>query len=104
MPAMMFAEDFGFARFTEWLLDMPMYFIQRDDRYLDLAGCSFRTFMAGRLEAAQGHVATVGDFADHVTTAFTDVRLKRFLEMRGADAGSPAMMLAFVRLLGRLAV
>ena len=94
MPAMMFAEDFGFERFTEWLLDMPMYFIQRDGRYIDLAGCSFRTFMAGRLDAAQGHVATVGDFADHVTTAFTDVRLKRFLEMRGSDAGSPAMMLA----------
>ena len=94
MPAMMFAEDFGFERFTEWLLDMPMYFIQRDGRYVDLAGCSFRAFMAGRLDAAQGQVATVGDFADHVTTAFTDVRLKRFLEMRGADAGSPAMMLA----------
>ncbi|WP_158742232.1 glutamate--cysteine ligase [Acidisphaera sp. L21] len=94
MPAMMFAEDFGFERFTEWLLDMPMYFIQRDGRYIDVAGRSFRDFMAGRLDAAQGHVATVGDFADHVTTAFTDVRLKRFLEMRGADAGSPAMMVA----------
>ncbi len=94
MPAMMFDEDFGFERFTHWLLDMPMYFIQRDGRYIDLAGCSFRTFMAGRLDAAEGHVATVGDFADHVTTAFTDVRLKRFLEMRGADAGSPAMMVA----------
>ena len=94
MPELMFAEDFGFERFTEWLLDMPMYFIQREGRYVDLAGCSFRDFMAGRLDAARGHVATVGDFADHVTTAFTDVRLKRFLEMRGADAGSPAMMLA----------
>ena len=94
MPAMMFAEDFGFERFTQWLLDMPMYFIQRDGRYIDLAGCSFRDFMAGRLDAAQGHRATVGDFADHVTTAFTDVRVKRFLEMRGADAGSPAMMVA----------
>ncbi len=94
MPAMMFAEDFGFERFTDWLLDMPMYFIQRDGRYVDLAGASFRDFMAGRLDAARGEVATVGDFADHVTTAFTDVRLKRFLEMRGSDAGSPSMMLA----------
>ena len=94
MPAMMFAEDFGFERFTDWLLDMPMYFIQRNGRYVDLAGASFRDFMAGRLHAAEGQVATVGDFADHVTTAFTDVRLKRFLEMRGSDAGSPAMMLA----------
>ena len=70
MPAMMFAEDFGFERFTDWLLNMPMYFIQRDGRYVDLAGCSFRDFMAGRLDAASGHTATVGDFADHVTTAF----------------------------------
>ena len=95
MPALMFAEDFGFERFVEWLLDVPMYFILRDGRYVDMAGCSFRDFMAGRLrERAGPHPATVGDFADHVTTVFTDVRLKQFLEMRGADAGSPAMMLA----------
>jgi glutamate--cysteine ligase len=94
MPALMFAEDFGFERFAEWLLDMPMYFIQRDGRYVDLAGRSFRDFIAGRLRHVTPHEPTIGDFADHVTTAFTDVRLKRFLEMRGADAGSPAMMLA----------
>ncbi len=94
MPPLMFEEDFGFERFTEWLLDMPMYFIRRNDQYIDLAGCSFRDFMAGRLPQAEGHRATVGDFADHVTIAFTDVRVKRFLEMRGADAGTPAMMLA----------
>ena len=94
MPRMMFAEDFGFERFVDWLLEMPMYFIQRDGRYIDLAGRSFRDFMAGRLPEVAGQVATVGDFADHVTTAFTDVRLKRFLEMRGADAGSQEMMVA----------
>ena len=94
MPRMMFAEEFGFERFVDWLLDMPMYFIQRDGRYIDLAGRSFRDFMAGRLPEVAGEIATVGDFADHVTTAFTDVRLKRFLEMRGADAGSQAMMVA----------
>ncbi len=94
MPAVMFAEDFGFERLTAWILDVPMYFIQRNDRYIDMAGYSFRDFMAGRLPQAEGHRATMGDFADHVTTAFTDVRVKRFLEMRGADAGSPAMMLA----------
>jgi glutamate--cysteine ligase len=95
MPALMFAEDFGFERFVEWLLDMPMYFILRDGRYTDMAGYSFRDFMAGRLHAETGGlIATIGDFADHVTTAFTDVRLKQFLEMRGADAGTPAMMLA----------
>ncbi len=94
MPPVMFEKDFGFERLTEWLLSMPMYFIRRDDQYMDLAGCSFRDFMAGRLPQAKGHRATVGDFADHVTIAFTDVRVKRFLEMRGADAGTPAMMLA----------
>ena len=94
-PALMFAEDFGFERFVHWLLDMPMYFILRNGRYIDLAGRSFRDFMAGHLDnVTGGQVATVGDFADHMTVAFTDVRLKRFLEMRGADAGSPAMMLA----------
>ncbi len=90
MPPIMFEEDFGFERFTGWLLDVPMYFIKREGRYVDMAGRSFRDFMAGRL----GHAPTIGDWADHVTTAFTDVRVKRYLEMRGADAGSPAMMLA----------
>jgi glutamate--cysteine ligase len=95
MPALMFNEDFGFEQFVEWLLDVPMYFILRDGRYVDMAGCSFRDFMAGRLSDRAGSVAaTVGDFADHVTTIFTDVRLKQFLEMRGADAGNPAMMVA----------
>lgn len=95
MPALMFAENFGFESFVEWLLDMPMYFILRGGRYVDMAGCSFRDFITGRLKDRAGaEPATVGDFADHVTTAFTDVRLKQFLEMRGADAGSPAMMVA----------
>lgn len=84
---------FGFERYVEWLLDVPMYFVLRDGRYVDLAGKSFRDHMAGRLRDAAGE-ATLGDFIDHMTTAFTDVRLKRFLEMRGSDAGSPAMMLA----------
>ena len=94
MPRLMFAEEFGFERFVDWLLDMPMYFILRNGRYIDLAGRSFRDFMAGRLPEVAGEVATMGDFADHVTTAFTEVRLKRFLEMRGADAGSQEMMVA----------
>ena len=94
MPRAMFAEDFGFQRHAEWLLDVPMYFVIRDGRMLDVAGASFRDFMAGRVPALAGTAATLGDWADHVTTAFTDVRLKRFLEMRGSDAGSPAMMVA----------
>ena len=94
MPAAMFAEDFGFERYVEWLLDVPMYFVSRGGVYQDVAGESFRAYMDGKVPALAGSVATVGDFADHMTTAFTDVRVKQFLEMRGADAGRPSMMLA----------
>jgi glutamate--cysteine ligase len=94
MPAVMFEAGFGFERYVEWLLDVPMYFVYRQGRYIDIAGASFRDFMAGRIPEVAGQPATIGDFADHMTTVFTDVRLKRYLEMRGADAGSPAMMLA----------
>jgi glutamate--cysteine ligase len=71
-----------------------MYFVYRDGRYVDVAGVSFRDFMAGRSHHLAGTVATIGDFADHLTTVFTDVRIKRFLEMRGADAGRAEMMVA----------
>ncbi len=94
MPALMFAEDFGFERYVDWVLDVPMYFVMRDGEMIDLAGQSFRRFMAGDLADTKAGRATIGDFADHVTTVFTDVRLKRFLEMRGADAGSLEMMVA----------
>lgn len=94
MPAVMFEESFGFERYVEWLLDVPMYFVERDGAYQDAAGESFREFMAGRLPHVGGGRATLGDFADHMTTAFTDVRVKQFLEMRGADAGRPDMMVA----------
>ncbi|MCK8785084.1 glutamate--cysteine ligase [Roseomonas sp. NAR14] len=94
IPAVVFEDGFGFERFAEWILDVPMYFVMREGRFIDAAGGSFRAFMAGQLDALAGERANMGDFADHVTTVFTDVRLKRFLEMRGADAGSPAMMLA----------
>ena len=94
IPAAVFEEGFGFERYVEWLLDVPMYFVMRQGAYVDLAGRSFRDFMAGRLSGEVEGAATVGDFADHMTTAFTEVRLKRFLEMRGADAGTPEMMLA----------
>jgi glutamate--cysteine ligase len=95
IPAVFFEDGFGFERYVEWLVDsVPMYFIYRDASYIDVAGRSFRDFINGRLPNLAGTQATLGDFADHMTTAFTDVRLKRYLEMRGADAGSPAMMLA----------
>jgi glutamate--cysteine ligase len=94
IPGVVFEDGFGFERFAEWLLDVPMYFVMRDGKWLDAAGASFRGFMAGKLDALPGEAATMGDFADHVTTAFTDVRLKRFLEMRGSDVGSVAMIVA----------
>jgi glutamate--cysteine ligase len=94
MPEAFFAEGFGFESYVEWLLDVPMYFVHRDGGYIDLAGQSFRRFMNGALSHLVPGPATLGDFADHMTTAFTDVRVKRFLEMRGADAGSLDMMVA----------
>ncbi len=94
IPPVVFEDGFGFERYVDWVLDVPMYFIMRDGKMLDVAGASFRRFMAGDLPGHPGVRATMGDFADHLTTVFTEVRLKRFLEMRGADAGSPEMMLA----------
>ncbi|HYZ65057.1 MAG TPA: glutamate--cysteine ligase, partial [Acetobacteraceae bacterium] len=94
MPAIMFEEGFGFERYVEWLLDVPMYFLLRGKTYHDVAGESFRDFMRKGRNSLPGVTATLGDFADHMTTVFTDVRVKRFLEMRGADAGRPDMMLA----------
>jgi glutamate--cysteine ligase len=95
IPRVMFEDGFGFERYAAWLVEqVPMYFVYRHGGYIDVAGQSFAAYMAGRVPALAGVTATLGDFADHVTTAFTDVRLKRFLEMRGADAGRPEMMLA----------
>ena len=95
IPPVMFEPGFGFERYAQWLIDhVPMYFVYRNGNYIDVAGSSFRDFMAGRLHNLAGTVATLGDFADHVTTVFTDVRIKRFLEMRGADAGRSEMMVA----------
>jgi glutamate--cysteine ligase len=95
IPAVAFEEGFGFERYAEWLVDtVPMYFAYRDGSYVDLSGRSFRDFMDGKLGVAEAGIATMGDFADHMTTAFTDARLKRYIEMRGADAGSAEMMIA----------
>ncbi len=91
IPACVFEEGFGFERFAEYVLDVPMYFVAREGRLLDLTGASFRDLVRG---AIPGLAATMGDVADHVTTVFTDVRLKQFLEMRGSDSGSEAMILA----------
>ncbi len=82
-----FEEGFGFERYVDYILDVPMYFVYREGRYINAAGQSFRDFMAGRLPALPGEYPTLGDWSDHLTTAFPEVRLKRFLEMRGADGG-----------------
>ena len=82
-----FDAGFGFERYVDYILDVPMYFVYRDGRYIDVAGQSFRDFMAGRLPGLPGERPTMGDFADHITVAFPEVRLKKYLEMRGADGG-----------------
>ncbi len=82
-----FEEGFGFERYVDYLLDVPMYFSYRGGEYVDCAGMSFRDFMTGRLPALPGAQPTMKDWADHMTTAFPEVRLKRYLEMRGADGG-----------------
>ena len=82
-----FEDGFGFERYVDYLLDVPMYFSYRDGRYIDLAGQSFRDFLGGRLADLPGALPTLKDWADHTTTAFPEVRLKKYLEMRGADGG-----------------
>ncbi|MFB3149728.1 MAG: glutamate--cysteine ligase, partial [Alphaproteobacteria bacterium] len=82
-----FEDGMGFERYVDYMLDVPMYFVYRDGRYLDAAGQSFRDFMAGRLPALPGETPNLSDWNDHLTTVFPEVRLKHFLEMRGADAG-----------------
>ncbi len=82
-----FEDGFGYERYVDYLLDVPMYFSYRGGRYVDASGQSFRDFMAGRLPALPGALPTMTDWVDHMTTAFPEVRMKRFLEMRGADGG-----------------
>jgi glutamate--cysteine ligase len=89
-----FEDGFGFERYVDYALDVPMYFVYRDGRYIDALGQSFREFLAGRLPALPGAVPTLSDWADHLTTIFPEARLKRYLEMRGADAGPVDRMLA----------
>ena len=81
-------DDFGFADYVDWALDVPMYFIVRDGRYHDCTHVTFRQFMAGALKGeVTAWEPTLGDWTNHLSTLFPDVRLKRFLEMRGADGG-----------------
>ncbi len=82
-----FEDGFGFERYVDYMLDVPMYFVYRNGRYIDVAGQSFKDFLAGRLPGYPGEYPTIADWTDHLTTAFPEVRLKQFLEMRGADGG-----------------
>ncbi|MGE5260093.1 MAG: glutamate--cysteine ligase [Actinomycetota bacterium] len=83
-----FEDGMGFERYVDYALDVPMYFVYRDESYIDVAGASFRDFLTGKLAGLPGVLPTLDDWADHLTTLFPDVRLKHFLEMRGADAGN----------------
>src|SRR5438067_4837537 len=87
MLPFVFEDGFGFERYVDYMLDVPMYFVYREGVYIDASGQSFRDFLAGRLPALPGELPLIGDWADHLTTAFPEVRLKTFLEMRGADGG-----------------
>src|SRR6186713_2007620 len=82
-----FEPGFGYERYVEYLLGVPMYFAARDGKYIDAAGQHFRDFLDGKLPALPGEKPTIADFTDHLSTAFPEVRLKSFLEMRGADGG-----------------
>jgi glutamate--cysteine ligase len=94
MLPFVFEPGMGYERYVDYMLDVPMYFVYRDGAYIDTAGQSFRDFMAGRLPALPGATPTMSDWTDHLTTAFPEVRLKHFLEMRGADAGPWAQICA----------
>jgi glutamate--cysteine ligase len=82
-----FEDGMCFERWVDYALDVPMYFIKRGDSYIDVSGKSFRDFFAGKLDALPGERPTISDWANHLSTIFPEVRLKRYLEMRGADGG-----------------
>jgi len=94
MLPFVFEPGMGFQRYVDYALDVPMYFVYRDGKYIDALGQSFRDFLAGKLPALPGALPTLSDWADHLTTIFPEARLKRFIEMRGADAGNRAHMIA----------
>jgi len=89
-----FDAGMGFEAYVDYALDVPMYFIKRGDHYHNVAGASFRDLLAGRLSDVAGAHTTLSDWANHLSTIFPEVRLKRYLEMRGADVGSQAHILA----------
>jgi glutamate--cysteine ligase len=88
-----FEPGMGYERYVDYALDVPMYFVKRGDTYHDVSGGSFRQLMVGRLPQLPGVTATIADWANHISTIFPEVRVKRYLEMRGADAGPRDMLL-----------
>lgn len=89
-----FEDGFNFERYVEYALDVPMYFVKRGHKYIDVAGQSFRAFMKGELPGLPGETPTLKDWGDHLTTLFPEVRLKQYLEMRGADSGPTSRLAA----------
>lgn len=85
-----FDGDFGFQKYVDWVLDVPMYFVYRDGTYINALGQSFRDFLKGELPALPGEKPTLSDWADHMTTVFPEARVKKYIEMRGADCGDQA--------------
>lgn len=85
-----FDEGFGFQAYVDWVLDVPMYFVYRDGKYINALGQSFRDFLKGELPALPGEKPTLSDWADHMTTVFPEARVKKYIEMRGADCGNQA--------------
>jgi glutamate--cysteine ligase len=87
MLPFVFKDGFGYERYADYMLDVPMYFVFRDGKYIDASGLNFRDFLEGKLSVLPGEKPTIADWNDHLSTAFPEVRLKSFLEMRGSDGG-----------------
>jgi glutamate--cysteine ligase len=102
MLPFVFEPGMGFERYVDYALDVPLYFVKRGDRYQDVAGASFRDLLAGRLKEMPGERATMADWANHLSSIFPEVRLKRFLEMRGPDIGPPERIVALAALMAGL--
>ena len=102
MLAFAFEPGMGFERYVDYALDVPLYFVKRGDHYQDVAGASFRDLLAGRLKQAPGERATIADWANHLSSIFPEVRLKRYLEMRGPDVGPPERIVALSALMAGL--
>jgi glutamate--cysteine ligase len=94
MLPFVFEAGFGFDRYAEYALDVPMYFVIRKGAYVNVAGESFRAFLKGELPQLPGELPRVKDWENHLSTLFPEVRLKQFLEMRGADMGDADHVLA----------